>query len=112
ESILKEELGSFRHRLSINELGNIKKQYGISMQAIVLRANVCGVINDNFTRQFFVMMKQNGWRIDEPVDYEGYEKSGRFDQLVYRALSEELISISKAAALKNMRLAEFKKQLI
>jgi Zn-dependent peptidase ImmA (M78 family) len=112
ESILKEELGSFRHRLSINELGNIKKQYGISMQAIVLRANVCGVVNDNFTRQFFVMMKQNGWRIDEPVDYEGHEESGRFDQLVYRALSEELISISKAAALKNMRLAEFKKQLI
>jgi Zn-dependent peptidase ImmA (M78 family)/DNA-binding XRE family transcriptional regulator len=111
ESILKEELGSYRNRLSINELGNIKKQYGISMQAIVLRANVCGIVNANFTKQFFVMMKENGWKIDEPVDYEGREESGRFDQLVYRALSEELISISKAAALKNMSVAEFKHQM-
>lgn len=112
DSIIKEELGPFRNRLSINELGNIKKQYGISMQAIVLRANVCGIVNTNFTRQFFVMMKQNGWKINEPVEYNGYEESGRFDQLVYRALSEELISISKAAALKNMSMAEFKKQMI
>lgn len=111
ESILKEELGPFRNRLSINELGNIKKQYGISMQAIVLRANVCGIVNANFTKQFFVMMKENGWKINEPVDYEGREESGRFDQLVYRALSEELISISKAAALKNMSVAQFKNQM-
>jgi len=111
ESILKEELGPFRNRLSINELGNIKKQYGISMQAIVLRANACGIVNANFTKQFFVMMKENGWKINEPVDYEGREESGRFDQLVYRALSEELISISKAAALKNMSVAQFKNQM-
>jgi Zn-dependent peptidase ImmA (M78 family) len=112
EKVIKEELGAFRHRLSVNELGNIKKQYGISMQAIVLRANVCGIINTNFTKQFFTMMKDNGWKINEPVDFEGHEESGRFDQLVYRALSEELISISKAAALKNMSLAAFKQQMI
>lgn len=112
ESIIKIELGQFRNRLSINELGNIKKQYGISLQAIVLRAHVCGIVNANFTRQFFVMMKENGWKIDEPIDYEGHEESGRFDQLVFRALSEELISISKAAALKNMSVAEFKKQMM
>lgn len=112
EKVIKEELGAFRHRLSVNELGNIKKQYGISMQAIVLRANVCDIVNTNFTKQFFTMMKDNGWKIDEPVDFEGHEESGRFEQLVYRALSEELISISKAAALKNMSLAEFKQQMI
>lgn len=112
EKVIKEELGAFRHRLSVNELGNIKKQYGISMQAIVLRANVCGIVNTNFTKQFFTMMKDNGWKIDEPVDFEGHEESGRFEQLVYRALSEELISISKAAALKNMSLAAFKQQMI
>jgi Zn-dependent peptidase ImmA (M78 family) len=112
EKVIKEELGAFRHRFSVNELGNIKKQFGISMQAIVLRANVCGIVNANVTKQFFAMMKENGWRINEPVDFEGHEDSGRFDQLVYRALSEELISISKAAALKNMSLAAFKQQMI
>lgn len=112
ERVIKQELGEFRNRLSIDELGNVKKQYGISMQAIVMRANVCGIVNHNYTRQFFDMMDHNNWRIDEPVDYEGNEESGRFDQLIFRALSEELISISKAAALKNMTLAEFKKHMI
>lgn len=112
ELVIKQELGENRNRLSIDELGNVKKQYGISMQAIVMRANVCGIVNNNYTRQFFNMMDENDWRIDEPVDYEGNEESGRFDQLIFRALSEELISISKATALKNMTLAEFKKQMI
>jgi Zn-dependent peptidase ImmA (M78 family)/DNA-binding XRE family transcriptional regulator len=110
DSALKTELGEHRNRLSIVELGNIKKQFGISMQAIVMRANVCGIVNDNYKRQFFNMMNENNWRVDEPIDYEGNEESGRFDQLVFRALVEELISTSKAAALRNMSLAEFKSQ--
>lgn len=108
ESAIKHELGEFRHRLSINELGNIKKQYGISIQAIVMRANACKIINDHYKRQFFGMITSNGWKQDEPTHYEGREESGRFDQLIYRALAEELISMGKAAALKNMSLAEFK----
>lgn len=108
DAAIKQELGEHRKQLSINELGNIKKQYGISMQAIVMRANVCKIVNNNYTRQFFKMMDDNNWRIDEPFDYNGHEESGRFDQLIYRAVVEELISMSKAAALKNMTLAEFK----
>ncbi len=33
-------------KISTFELANIKKQYGISMQAIVMRANECGIISD------------------------------------------------------------------
>lgn len=108
DTAIKKELGEHRNRLSMNELGNIKKQYGISMQAIVMRANACKIVNNNYTRLFFNMMKDNNWKVDEPIDYEGDEGSGRFDQLIYRAVVEELISMSKAAALKNMTLAEFK----
>jgi hypothetical protein len=50
------------------------------------------------------------WRVEEPVDYEGKESSNRFDQLIFRALAEEVISVSKAASLKNQKLAEFHKQ--
>ena len=105
-----DELGANRSRFSIPELGNVKKQYGISMQAIVMRALSCGIVNDHYTKQFFNMMKQMGWRVDEPIAYEGMENSNRFDQLLYRALAEEQISTSKAAALKNMKLSEFRNQ--
>ncbi len=112
EETLKEELGSFRNRLFIPELGNIKKQYGISLQAIVMRAKVCGIINENYTKQFFFMIKQMNWKIDEPIQYEGVEESNRFDQLIYRALAEEQISMSKAASLKNQKLAEFRNETL
>ncbi|QEC52817.1 Zn-dependent peptidase ImmA (M78 family) [Anseongella ginsenosidimutans] len=104
------ELGQRRSRLSINELGNIKKQYGISMQALVMRANACGIVNSHYTSQFFNLMKQMNWRKEEPIAYEGVERSNRFDQLLYRALAEELISVSKGAALKNMKLSVFRSQ--
>jgi Zn-dependent peptidase ImmA (M78 family)/DNA-binding XRE family transcriptional regulator len=107
EDTLKQELGENRNKLSLQELGNVKRRYGISMQAIVRRAFECKITSEHFTRQFLNMMKEMGWRTQEPVIYEGTEKSNRFDQLLFRAISEEQISLTKAAALKNMKLAEF-----
>lgn len=110
EKTLKAELGEHRNKLSIKELGNIKKQYGISMQAIVMRAKDCGIINDHYTKQFFFLIKQMNWKVDEPVEYNGAEESNRFEQLLFRALVEDQISMSKAASLNNQTLADFRKE--
>jgi len=107
---LRNELGLTRHRLYVQELGSLKKQYGISIQAIVMRAKDLEIISENYCRQFFFFIKQMGWKVDEPIEYTGIEKSNRFDQLLFRALAEDLISMSKAAALKNMKLADFRSQ--
>lgn len=112
ESVLKEKLGPHRSKLSIQELGNLKKQYGISMQAVVRRAVECKIVSEHYGRQFFKMIEEMGWKSREPVAYEGIECSYRFDRLLFRGLAEEQISMSKAAALKNMKLAEFHKQYI
>lgn len=110
EETIKAELGNHRNKLSINELGNIKKQYGISMQAVVMRAKDCGIINNHYTKQFFFLIRQLNWKVDEPVEYQGVEESNRFEQLLFRALIEDQISMSKAASLSNQSLAEFKKE--
>lgn len=99
-----EELGAKRKRLSLHELENVKRQYGISVQAIVMRAHICGIINTNYKGQLFDLLEVSKLANNESL----FEESGRFDQLIYRALVEELISMSKAAALKNMSVAEFK----
>ena len=75
-----------------------------------MRANACGIINDHYTKQFFFFIKQMNWKVEEPIEYEGAEESNRFEQLLYRALMEEQISMSKAASLSNQTLAEFRKQ--
>ena len=110
DNILFKEIGKHRNRLDLHEIGHVKQQYGISMQAIVLRANALGIVSNHFTKQFFDLFKAKEWKKNEPIDYKGEEGSGRFNQLVYRALVEELISISKAAALKNETVAEFRQR--
>ena len=102
------ELGKNRSRIHVQELGALKKQYGISMQAIIMRAKDLGVINDNYCKQLFIHFRQMNWKIEEPVEYIGVEQSNRFDQLLFRGLAEEIISISKAASLKNQKVAEFR----
>lgn len=110
DETIRAELGNHRNKLSTLELGNIKKQYGISMQAIAMRARDCGIINEHYTKQFFFIFKQMNWRVHEPYDYAGVEESNRFEQLLFRALIEEQISMSKAASLNNQPLADFKKE--
>ncbi|WP_297338402.1 helix-turn-helix domain-containing protein [Algoriphagus sp.] len=110
EERLRIELGGRRSKLSFHELAAIKQQYGISMQALVYRAKNLGLISDNYFRQFYAVFNQLGYRKNEPVAYEGAEHSNRFSQLLFRALAEDFISMSKAAALKNQELGEFRKE--
>ncbi len=110
EDTLKLELGEHRNKISSMELANIKKQYGISMQAIIMRAKDCEIIKENYTKQLFFFFKQMNWRVDEPFDYEGIEQSNRFEQLLFRALIEDQISMSKAASLNNQTLSDFRKE--
>ncbi|MBL7739073.1 MAG: ImmA/IrrE family metallo-endopeptidase [Chitinophagaceae bacterium] len=104
------ELGKVRNKILIQELGLLKKQYGISIQAIVMRAKDIGIITDSFCKQFFFFLNQMGWKVNEPEEYNylGEEKANRFHQLLFRALAEEIISIGKAAALNDQSVADFR----
>ena len=104
------ELGGARTKLYINEFGVLKQQYGISIQALAYRLNNLGIITNSYTEHFIFMIRQSGWKIDEPFKYEGREISNRFTQLLFRALAEDMISMSKAASLSNQKLADFRQQ--
>ncbi len=104
------ELGKKRHAIALNELFEIKASYGISVQAIMYRASDLKIIPKAVADRFWEMARQNkleiGWG-----QYDGKEASGRFRQLLYKALAEEVISIGKAAALANTSVSELKNQL-
>jgi len=102
------EFGQKRAKISIQELGFVKQQYGISIQALVYRLHELDIISGYYKNYLYQYIIQMGWKIEEPFRYEGKEISNRFDQLLYRALSEEMITFSKAASLKNMKLSEFR----
>ncbi len=105
------ELGKHRSKLLLPELGLLKQQYGISIQAMIYRLRDLGIITDSYLKQLYFYINQQGYKVNEPYAYSGNEGSHRFIQLIFRALAEDLISMSKAAALNNQKLAEFRNKL-
>jgi Zn-dependent peptidase ImmA (M78 family) len=105
------EVGTSRTKLLLPELGVIKKQYGISMQAIAYRMKELGIVTPSYFKQFIFFINQSRFSTEEPFAYEGQEKTSRFSQLLLRTLGEELISMSKAASLNHQKLAEFREKI-
>jgi len=111
ESTFKSEIGAVRSHLALPELIALKEAFGISIQAIVARAKDLGIIDESRFIRFRKWISRN--RSEENLGfYGGNEKAFRFKQLIYRAASEEVISLSKAANLSNQKLAEFRKEFI
>ena len=108
------ELGQNRSRISLPELIVIKETYGISIQAIMARAFDLGVISEERFIRFrkWINCSEDRRKEHNLGDYIGREHSSRFKQLLYRAASEEIISMSKAANLANKKLAEFRDEMV
>jgi Zn-dependent peptidase ImmA (M78 family) len=105
--VFESDWGGFRHRISMEELLDLKRRYGMSLAALMYRAHDLGLVAEPVYKRFFMTYKKEGWHRKEPGDYPGIEKSTRFEQFVLRAVAEEAISVSKGAALLNEPLAEF-----
>lgn len=109
-----EAFGRNRHRFAVAELVEIKARFGVSIMAIMRRALSLGLIGDPTYKSFCVITSQWGWRSKgEPGDerYLGCESDGRFRQLVRRAVAEEVISLSKGAALLGEPLSRVRHDL-
>lgn len=111
---LESELGGYRTTLSIEELKEIKAKYGISMSAIIYRSEQLGLIPDTLKKAFYKLYNskqhaKNLRQVDtEPGIYEGSESSNRFKTLVFRAVSNGDISVSKASELLKCSVEEFR----
>jgi Zn-dependent peptidase ImmA (M78 family) len=113
KALFLKELGKRRRHLSVNELLKIKEYYGISLAALVYRAFDLGVISKSTAERFWHIRNSNpdlkqeiGYGI-----YAGKERSGRFEQLLYKALAEEVISFSKASYLANTSIEQLRNNL-
>jgi Zn-dependent peptidase ImmA (M78 family) len=109
------ELGGARKRISVPELKAIKETYGISIQAIMARARDLDIISQERYIDFRIWINKGGEDRKKEIglgSFIGKEQSTRFMQLLYRATSEEIISMSKAANLANQKLATFRDEFI
>jgi Zn-dependent peptidase ImmA (M78 family)/transcriptional regulator with XRE-family HTH domain len=106
--VLRQEIGINRTKVALAELIPIKEYYGISLAAMVYRGKELGIFADSVARRFWKMRNQNPELKKEEGDkfghYPGEERSYRFEQLLAKALTLELVSYSKAAQMAGVKL--------
>ena len=109
--VIERELMKKREQISLWELEELKALYGISVQAIVKRAHILGIVSDFYFRNFQIMLSRKGWRKKEPTEYRGKEEAIRFKQLLHYTVSEEIITMSRGAELANISFLEFQDEV-
>ncbi|MEI6175522.1 MAG: XRE family transcriptional regulator [Verrucomicrobiota bacterium] len=101
-----ERFGVNRVKISLNELMAIKREWGMSIAAIMKRACNLGLVTPGRYKTYCIVANTKRWNQNEPGDWFGEEQSSRFEPLVLRALAQELITPSKAAGLLGISLPE------
>ncbi len=111
EEVLFDELGKRRIGISFSELKRIKETYGISIQAIIFRANETGFISaSDFGTwlQTYEEWKKNEMKIIGSGDFPSREKPVRKEALLVRALAEKRMMWSKAAEIMHTNIDHLK----
>ncbi|MBQ7444444.1 MAG: helix-turn-helix domain-containing protein [Clostridia bacterium] len=98
------ELGVRRSFVS-KDMELVAEEYGISMMMLVTRAKLCGIISAAAAEYFYVNASRAGWRTSEPSRIKA-EHTSLFEQLVYRAVNEEEVSVQRGAELLRRSYAD------
>jgi len=106
--VFKKEVGDkLAHRISLQDFADIQKQYGISIDAMMYKAEKNKLIPESKHRSYHILKRTR------PAFKEYAEKSRvseehceRFEKIVYEALDADLISTSKAASLLGVSVSK------
>jgi len=111
--IMMAELDHKRDRFFLPELAHVQEEFGISIRAIMYRARHLGIITENRFKYFFFILntKTDVKAAVDQVRYCSKESTGRFLQLLYKAIAKEVISVSKASALSNLSVQFLKSSI-
>jgi Zn-dependent peptidase ImmA (M78 family) len=85
----------------------LKAAYGLSMGAWLFRARDLGILSETAYLQAVKSFRSRGWHKAEPCQECPQEKPQLFEQMVFHALAEDLITESKAAELLAVPLMDF-----
>ena len=99
------EVGRRRNNFGFAELIDIKRMFGISAAALVIRMRDPGIIKEGTLRAIFRGIGNN-WRTEEPHPLNRKVLQRRFRRLCRRALEENEISDSKAVELLRLRVSD------
>ena len=110
---LRAEIGKRRKSMGWGELFELKRIFGVSVQALTYRCKDLGIFGAPLVRRLFDEFTRRGWRSPpyrEPGAMPG-ERPTRFERLCFRALAEGAISEAKAAELLGHSVRELNRRM-
>ena len=110
---LRTEIGKHRKSMGWGELFELKRIFGVSVQALTYRCKDLGIFGAPLVRLLFNEFARRGWRSPpyrEPGAMPG-ERPKRFERLCFRALAEGAISEAKAAELLGHSVHELNRRM-
>lgn len=106
-------IGRKRADVSLEELKDVQAQYGISVEAMMMKAKQLGIISENRYKTFCIRRNSNQnfkRKVQESIFPE--ERSNRFNRLVFKLLASEEITESKCASLLGCSIEDVRKRLM
>ena len=110
---LRAEIGKYRKSIGWSELFDLKRIFGVSVQALTYRCKELGIFGNSLFRLLFDEFTRRGWRsppYEEPYALPS-ERPMRFQRLCFRALAEGAISEAKAAELLGYSVQELNRRM-
>lgn len=108
--------GLSRHGMTWHEIMRLKRTYGVSAAAMLVRLGQVGILSKNAVEYGFKTYAR-GWRREEPEPlgpsegFAAFETPQRFERLVWRALGEEMISAVRAAQMLGRPLKNVEREI-
>lgn len=106
--------GAKRQMISSWELKDVQKEFGISVRALMKKAEQLGVVTKNRYTWFCITLgKPENEIFRQQIDATAIptQHSSRYERLVYRALASEAITTSKAAEMLDISVSELRHNL-
>ena len=105
-------IGENRKDLSLNELIDVQIMYGISIDALMMKAKELNIITEARCRTYYIKKNQNEeFKKLTVMSRFAEKKPKRFASLVFKAVAADIITTSKAASLLNISIEEVRNQL-
>ncbi len=110
------ETGDHRHGMTWHEIMRLKRTYGVSAAAMLVRLGQVGILSKAVIEYAFRTYARK-WRTVEPQPigpgegFAAFEKPQRFERLVWHALGEELISPVRAAQMLGLPVKDVERDI-
>lgn len=92
---MEEEFGNRRISISKREYEIIRKEYGVSIKAIIYRLGKCGIISKNYEKLEYINFNKNLIEEEKNLASQNKELTSKYELLLARLLQQEIITISK-----------------